>query len=89
MKYNKIYFRTEAEDVCLLCTLFVGQHLWLCPRKCACTRGGGHVRGQGAAMLLDHLGEPKAAARIMAAVEAVSARGTGLSPDLGGTATTA
>ena len=42
-----------------------------------------------AAMLLDHLGEPKAAARIMAAVEAVTARGTGLSPDLGGTATTA
>ena len=42
-----------------------------------------------AAMLLDHLGEPRAAARIMAAVEAVTARGTGLPPDLGGTATTA
>jgi len=40
------------------------------------------------AMLLEHLGEPRAAQRIMAAVEAVTARGQVLTPDLGGTATT-
>ena len=42
-----------------------------------------------AAMLLDHLGEANAAARIIAAVEAVTARGAVLPPDLGGRATTA
>jgi tartrate dehydrogenase/decarboxylase/D-malate dehydrogenase len=42
-----------------------------------------------AAMLLEHLGEPKAAARLMAAVETVTARGEVLTPDLGGHATTA
>ena len=41
------------------------------------------------AMLLEHLGEPRAAQRLLAAVEAVTARGTVLTPDLGGTATTA
>jgi tartrate dehydrogenase/decarboxylase/D-malate dehydrogenase len=41
-----------------------------------------------AAMMLDHLGEPKAAQRLMRAVEAVTARGQVLTPDLGGTATT-
>ena len=41
------------------------------------------------AMMLDHLGEPAAARRLMAAVEAVTARGEVLTPDLGGTATTA
>ena len=40
------------------------------------------------AMLLEHLGEARAAARIMAAVEAVTARGQVLTPDLGGSATT-
>lgn len=40
------------------------------------------------AMMLDHLGEPAAARRLMAAVEAVTARGAVLTPDLGGTATT-
>jgi tartrate dehydrogenase/decarboxylase / D-malate dehydrogenase len=39
-------------------------------------------------MLLEHLGEARAAARIMAAVEAVTARGQVLTPDLGGSATT-
>jgi tartrate dehydrogenase/decarboxylase/D-malate dehydrogenase len=42
-----------------------------------------------AAMLLDHLGEPAAGQRLMVAVEAVTGRGTVLTPDLGGTATTA
>ncbi|MFZ5557271.1 MAG: tartrate dehydrogenase [Pseudomonadota bacterium] len=41
-----------------------------------------------AVMMLEHLGEAKAAARLMAAIEAVTASGV-LSPDLGGTATTA
>jgi tartrate dehydrogenase/decarboxylase/D-malate dehydrogenase len=40
------------------------------------------------AMLLEHLGEAPAARRLMAAVEAVTARGEVLTPDLGGTATT-
>jgi tartrate dehydrogenase/decarboxylase/D-malate dehydrogenase len=40
-------------------------------------------------MLLDHLGEPAAGRRLMAAVEAVTGRGAVLTPDLGGTATTA
>jgi tartrate dehydrogenase/decarboxylase/D-malate dehydrogenase len=42
-----------------------------------------------AAMLLEHCGEPRAAGRLMAAVEAVTGRGRVLTPDLGGTATTA
>ena len=42
-----------------------------------------------AAMLLEHCGEPRAAGRLMAAVEAVTGRGAVLSPDLGGRATTA
>ncbi|HSO07119.1 MAG TPA: tartrate dehydrogenase [Pelomicrobium sp.] len=41
-----------------------------------------------AVMMLEHLGEAKAAARLMAAIEAVTASGV-LSPDLGGKATTA
>jgi tartrate dehydrogenase/decarboxylase/D-malate dehydrogenase len=41
------------------------------------------------AMLLEHLGEAKAAQRLMRAIEAVTARGEALTPDLGGTATTA
>ena len=41
-----------------------------------------------AAMMLDHLGEPAAAASLMAAVEQVCAAGI-RTPDLGGTATTA
>lgn len=40
-----------------------------------------------AAQMLDHLGEPDAAARLMRAVEAVCAEGI-LTPDVGGTATT-
>ncbi|WP_135468048.1 tartrate dehydrogenase [Crenalkalicoccus roseus] len=40
------------------------------------------------AMMLDHLGEPAAARRLMAAVEAVTARGETLTPDLGGQAGT-
>lgn len=40
------------------------------------------------AMLLDHLGEPAAASRLMAAVERVTEVGEILSPDLGGNATT-
>ncbi|MFW5680567.1 MAG: tartrate dehydrogenase [Pseudomonadota bacterium] len=40
-------------------------------------------------MMLDHLGEPAAAARLMRAVETVTERGQVLTPDLGGTATTA
>jgi tartrate dehydrogenase/decarboxylase/D-malate dehydrogenase len=42
-----------------------------------------------ASMMLEHLGEPAAAQRLMRAVEAVTARGDVLTPDLGGTATTA
>lgn len=45
-----------------------------------------------ASLMLDHLGEPEAAAAVLAAVETVLARGgvegVGLTPDLGGTATT-
>ncbi len=41
------------------------------------------------AMMLEHLGEAIAARRLMAAVEAVTARGEVMTPDLGGTATTA
>ena len=42
-----------------------------------------------ASMMLEHLGEAPAAQRLMRAVEAVTARGDVLTPDLGGTATTA
>jgi tartrate dehydrogenase/decarboxylase/D-malate dehydrogenase len=41
------------------------------------------------AMMLEHLGEAAAARRLMAAVEAVTSRGAVMTPDLGGTATTA
>ena len=41
-----------------------------------------------AAMMLEHLGEPKAAARLMKAIEEVTSRGV-QTPDLGGKATTA
>jgi tartrate dehydrogenase/decarboxylase/D-malate dehydrogenase len=41
-----------------------------------------------AAMLLEHLGETKAAARLMSAVETVTGRREVRTPDLGGTATT-
>jgi tartrate dehydrogenase/decarboxylase / D-malate dehydrogenase len=41
-----------------------------------------------AAMMLDHLGEGAAAARLMDAVERVTAAGAPLTPDLGGSATT-
>jgi tartrate dehydrogenase/decarboxylase / D-malate dehydrogenase len=41
-----------------------------------------------ATMMLDHLGEPGAAARLMRAIELVTERGEALSPDLGGRATT-
>jgi len=41
-----------------------------------------------ASMMLDHLGEADAARRLMCAVEAVTARGEVLTPDLGGYATT-
>jgi tartrate dehydrogenase/decarboxylase/D-malate dehydrogenase len=41
-----------------------------------------------AAMMLEHLGEKPAAQRLMRAVEAVTARGAVLPPDLGGTAGT-
>ncbi len=40
------------------------------------------------AMLLDHLGEAAAAARLMSAIETVTGRGEVLTPDLGGTGTT-
>ena len=40
-------------------------------------------------MMLEHLGEPDAAAAVLAAVETVLARGGDtLTPDMGGTATT-
>jgi tartrate dehydrogenase/decarboxylase/D-malate dehydrogenase len=42
-----------------------------------------------ACMMLDHLGAPNAARRLMAAIEVVTGRGEALSPDLGGKATTA
>ncbi len=41
-----------------------------------------------AAMMLDHLGEPDAAARLMSAVERVTAKGEPFTPDLGGKGTT-
>jgi tartrate dehydrogenase/decarboxylase/D-malate dehydrogenase len=41
-----------------------------------------------AAMMLDHLGEPTSASRLMAAIEAALYRGTAHTPDLGGQATT-
>ena len=41
-----------------------------------------------AAMMLEHLGEPGAAARLMTAVERVTAAGEAMPRDLGGTATT-
>jgi tartrate dehydrogenase/decarboxylase/D-malate dehydrogenase len=41
-----------------------------------------------ASMMLEHLGEAAAARRLMRAVEAVTARGEVLTPDLGGSATT-
>src|SRR5579872_2117431 len=40
------------------------------------------------ALMLDHLGETEAAARLMSAIERVTASGTALPPDLGGKATT-
>ena len=42
-----------------------------------------------ASMMLGHLGEPEAGARLMQAIELVTSRGEALSPDLGGKATTA
>ena len=42
-----------------------------------------------ASLMLDHLGEPAAAARLMGAIERTLAAGDVLSPDLGGQATTA
>src|SRR2546430_6193392 len=39
-------------------------------------------------LMLEHLGEREAAARLMAAIERVTAAGTPLTRDLGGTATT-
>jgi tartrate dehydrogenase/decarboxylase/D-malate dehydrogenase len=41
-----------------------------------------------AALMLDHLGEKEAGARLMAAIERVTAAATILPPDLGGKATT-
>ena len=41
-----------------------------------------------AAMMLDHLGEAGAAARLMRAVERVTGEGRTMPPDLGGRATT-
>ena len=41
-----------------------------------------------AVMMLNHLGEEKAAKRISAALETVLQRGDSLTPDLGGSATT-
>jgi tartrate dehydrogenase/decarboxylase/D-malate dehydrogenase len=42
-----------------------------------------------AVMMLEHLGEPDAAARLMRAIERVTADGKTLTRDLGGTAGTA
>jgi tartrate dehydrogenase/decarboxylase / D-malate dehydrogenase len=42
-----------------------------------------------AALMLDHLGEPDAAGRLMTAIERTLAAGDALTPDLGGAATTA
>ena len=42
-----------------------------------------------AALMLEHLGEPEAAARLMTAIERTLAAGDALTPDLGGAATTA
>ena len=42
-----------------------------------------------AVLMLDHLGEPEAAAGLMSAIEGVLASGRALTPDLGGRATTA
>ena len=42
-----------------------------------------------AGMMLDHLGEQRASQRLMAAIEIVTGRGETLSPDLGGSASTA
>ena len=42
-----------------------------------------------AVMMLEHLGEREAAAQLMAAIERVTGAGSVLTPDLGGTATTA
>ena len=39
-------------------------------------------------MMLEQLGEPRAASSLMDAVEAVTARGEARTPDMGGTATT-
>jgi tartrate dehydrogenase/decarboxylase/D-malate dehydrogenase len=39
--------------------------------------------------MLDHLGEPAAAARVMGAIEAVLGAGAVRTPDLGGSASTA
>lgn len=41
-----------------------------------------------AVLMLEHLGEPRAAARLMAAIEQVTRDGVALTPDLGGTART-
>jgi tartrate dehydrogenase/decarboxylase/D-malate dehydrogenase len=42
-----------------------------------------------ACMMLEHLGEPAAAARLMRAIEHVTSQGEALPPDLGGKAGTA
>jgi tartrate dehydrogenase/decarboxylase/D-malate dehydrogenase len=42
-----------------------------------------------ASLMLEHLGEPDAARRLMHAIQTVTSRGETLSPDLGGNATTA
>ena len=62
-------------------------------------RAGFDIAGQGvadpigafwtAAMMLEHLGEGAAAARLMAAIERVTGQGRVLPRDLGGSATTA
>ena len=40
-------------------------------------------------LMLEHLGEREAAARLMEAIERLTAQGQPLTPDLGGSATTA
>jgi tartrate dehydrogenase/decarboxylase/D-malate dehydrogenase len=40
------------------------------------------------AMMLDHFGEPEAAANIVSAIETVLADGSCMTPDMGGTANT-